>query len=112
MPAEAGVKGPEPAVAVDGVAGIPGTSGCGALVKAAGPAHVAPSGPKAVNTTVPVGPAAPTTPVTVTVSATGLPSGAPGVAVVVTAAEPCVTTDASSGSLQAVSSGPYVASPL
>ena len=57
-----------------------GSQARGPLSKTAGPAQVGSPGPKTVKVTVPVGAGAPVDPVTVAVSAIGVPITAAGVA--------------------------------
>ena len=86
--------------------GGPPASVCGALVKGAGPAQVASSGPKAVKVTVPEGAGAGAgAPVTVARSEMGPPSWAEEVAWVAMVATACPTTDVSLASLQALVTG-------
>ena len=90
------------------VTGGPPPRGRAALVKIGAPVHVGLSGPKRVKVTVPVGGGAGAAPaVTNAVSVMGLPSGAVGVAWVVTMppSTTWVTTDVSSASLQALVTG-------
>ena len=87
--------------------GAPGTNGWAALVKIAGPAQVASSGPNRVKVTVPVGSGAGAgAPVTVAVSEIGLPMVTWGVAWVTMVATAWMTTDVSLASLQALETGP------
>ena len=73
MPVDVGVNGPDAAVAVGGGPGVPGARGWAPLVNTGGPEQVASFGPNRVKVTVPVGDGAPVAPVTVAVSAMGLP---------------------------------------
>ena len=98
MPGAVGVNGSDVAVG-----GGPPASGRAALVKIGTPVQLALPGPKTVNVTVPVGVGAGAAPpVTVATSVMGLPMAAVGVAWVVMATGPWVTTDVSLASLQAL----------
>ena len=97
------MNGADVAVAVGGG---PGARVSGPLVNIGAPAHVALSGPKSVNVTVPVGEPTPAAPVIVAVSEIGLPRVAEGVAWVAMVTPAWATTDVSLGALQALVAAP------